>query len=48
MRQRLAVILGLAMCAVPSGARSFAAIAEWAADADQDTGRHWGYRRGAV
>jgi hypothetical protein len=29
------VILGLAMCAVQSGARSFTAIAEWAADADQ-------------
>ena len=34
---RLAVILGLAVCAVLAGARSFTAIAEWAADADQDT-----------
>jgi hypothetical protein len=37
VRHRLAVILGLAMCAVLAGARSFTAIAEWAADADQDT-----------
>ena len=34
---RLAVILGLAVCAVLAGARSFTAIAEWAADADQAT-----------
>jgi DDE_Tnp_1-associated len=31
------VILGLALCAVVAGARSFTAIAEWAADADQQT-----------
>lgn len=31
VRHRLAVILGLAVCAVLAGARSFAAIAEWAA-----------------
>src|SRR5580693_10378415 len=37
VRYRLAVILGLAVCAVLSGARSFTAIAEWAADADQAT-----------
>jgi ferric-dicitrate binding protein FerR (iron transport regulator) len=37
MRHRLAVILGLAVCAVLAGARSFTAIAEWAADADQGT-----------
>jgi len=37
VRYRLAVILGLAACAVLAGARSFTAIAEWAADADQDT-----------
>jgi predicted transposase YbfD/YdcC len=37
VRHRLAVILGLAVCAVLAGARSFTAIAEWAADADQDT-----------
>jgi hypothetical protein len=37
VRHRLAVILGLAVCAVLAGARSFIAIAEWAADADQDT-----------
>lgn len=37
VRHRLAVILGLALCAVLAGARSFAAIAEWAADADQAT-----------
>src|ERR1039457_2527505 len=33
----MAVILGLAVCAVLAGARSFTAIAEWAADADQAT-----------
>jgi len=37
VRHRLAVILGLAVCAVLTGARSFTAIAEWAADADQGT-----------
>src|SRR5258706_6241741 len=35
VRHRLMVILGLAVCAVVAGARSFTAIAEWAADADQ-------------
>jgi DDE_Tnp_1-associated len=38
VRHRLAVILGLAVCAVLAGARSFTAIAEWAADADQACG----------
>jgi predicted transposase YbfD/YdcC len=37
VRHRLAVILGLAVCAVLAGARSFTAIAEWAADIDQGT-----------
>jgi len=37
VRHRLATILGLAVCAVLAGARSFTAIAEWAADADQGT-----------
>jgi predicted transposase YbfD/YdcC len=37
VRYRLAVILGLAVCAVLAGARSFTAIAEWAADADGET-----------
>src|SRR5580704_12731128 len=37
VRHRLAVILGLAVCAVLAGARSFTAIAEWAADADEGT-----------
>jgi len=37
VRHRLAVILGLALCAVLAGARSFTAIAEWAADTDQAT-----------
>ena len=37
VRHRLAVVLGLAVCAVLAGARSFTAIAEWAADADQRT-----------
>jgi hypothetical protein len=33
VRHRLAMIIGLAVCAVLAGARSFTAIAEWAADA---------------
>ena len=37
VRHRLAGILGLALCAVVAGARSFTAIAEWAADADRQT-----------
>src|SRR5215468_8416069 len=37
VRHRLAVILGLAVCAVLAGARSFTAIGEWAADADEQT-----------
>jgi predicted transposase YbfD/YdcC len=37
VRHRLAAILGLALCAVLAGARSFTAIAEWAAEADQAT-----------
>ena len=37
VRYRLAVILRLAVCAVLAGARSFTAIAEWAADADAET-----------
>jgi predicted transposase YbfD/YdcC len=37
VRHRLVVILGLAVCAVLAGARSFTAIAEWAADADKKT-----------
>ena len=32
VRHRLAVILGLAVCAVLAGPRSFTAIAEWAAE----------------
>jgi hypothetical protein len=37
VRHRIAAILGLAVCAVLAGARSFTAIAEWAADADEQT-----------
>jgi hypothetical protein len=37
IRHRLVIILGLAVCAVLAGARSFTAIAEWAADADAET-----------
>jgi predicted transposase YbfD/YdcC len=37
VRHPVAVVLGLAVCAVLAGARSFVAIAEWAADADQAT-----------
>jgi predicted transposase YbfD/YdcC len=36
--------LGLALCAVVAGARSFTAIAEWAADADEQTLRMLGVR----
>ncbi len=37
VRHRLATVLGLAVCAVLAGARSYVAIAEWAADADVAT-----------
>ena len=37
VRHRLAAMLGLAVCAVLAGARSYVAIAEWAADADEAT-----------
>ena len=37
VRHQRAVILGLAVCAVLAGTRSFTAIAAWAADADQAT-----------
>ena len=37
VRHKLTVILGLAACAVLAGARSFTAIAEWAADTDEET-----------
>jgi len=37
VRHRLAAVLGLAVCAVLAGARSYVAIAEWAADADHAT-----------
>jgi len=42
VRHRLALILGLALCAVVAGAHSFTAIAEWAADADEQTLRMLG------
>jgi predicted transposase YbfD/YdcC len=42
VRHRLTGILGLALCAVVAGARSFTAIAEWAADADGQTLRMLG------
>ena len=37
VRHQLAAVVGLALCAVLAGARSFVAIAEWAADADRAT-----------
>jgi predicted transposase YbfD/YdcC len=37
VRHRLPVVLAVAVCAVLAGARSFVAIAEWAADADPAT-----------
>jgi hypothetical protein len=45
VRHRLAAILGLALCAVLAGARSFTAIAEWAVDADQATREALGVHR---
>jgi hypothetical protein len=49
VRHRLTGILGLALCAVVAGARSFTAIAEWAADADTQTLRVLGVTgRGAL
>jgi len=46
VRHQLAGLLGLALCAVVAGARSFTAIAEWAADADGQTLRmHDPYQR---
>jgi predicted transposase YbfD/YdcC len=45
VRHRLAVILGLAVCAVLAGARTFTAIAEWAADADEATMAEFGITR---
>ena len=47
VRHRLTGILGLALCAVVAGARSFTAVAEWAADADEQTLHGLGVR-GAV
>jgi predicted transposase YbfD/YdcC len=47
VRHRLTGILGLALCAVVAGARSYTAIAEWASDADEQTLRVLGVR-GAV
>jgi predicted transposase YbfD/YdcC len=44
VRHKLAVILGLAVCAVLAGARSFTAIAEWAADADEQSLAQLGVR----
>src|SRR5258708_39818992 len=37
VRHQFGAILFVSICAVVSGARSFAAIAEWAADTDNDT-----------
>lgn len=37
VRHRLPVVLAVAVCAVMAGARSYVAIAEWAADADRAT-----------
>jgi hypothetical protein len=37
VRHRLVTIVALAVCAVLAGARSFTAIAEWAADTDEAT-----------
>jgi predicted transposase YbfD/YdcC len=45
IRHQIAVLLSLAVCAALAGARSFTAIAEWAADADQQTLARLGVRR---
>lgn len=37
IRHRISALLGIAVCAVMAGARSYVAIAEWAADADPVT-----------
>jgi hypothetical protein len=37
VRHRFVTVLGLAVCAVIAGARSYVAIAEWATDADPAT-----------
>jgi predicted transposase YbfD/YdcC len=37
VRHRISAVLGIAVCAVLAGARSYVAIAEWAADADPVT-----------
>src|SRR5512133_1691370 len=47
-RHRLVAILGLAAAAVLAGARSIAAIAQWAADAPQPVRAALGARRGHV
>jgi DDE_Tnp_1-associated len=41
-RHPLAGVLGVAVAAVLAGAKSLAAIAEWAADARPGNGRAWG------
>lgn len=47
VRHSLAGVLTLALCAVLAGARSFVAIAEWAADAGEEILTDAGARRGA-
>lgn len=46
VRHSLGCVLALAACAVLAGARSFTAIAEWAADADEQTLTEAGATRG--
>ena len=46
VRHSLSCVLTLAVCAVLTGARSFVAIAEWAADADEQTLAEAGAMRG--
>ena len=48
IRYPLAAVLALAVCATLAGARSYAAIAEWAADAPARLRAGLGLRRGAV
>lgn len=47
VRHSLGCVLMLALCAVLAGARSFVAIAEWAADAGAEVLAEAGARRGA-
>lgn len=46
IRHRIESVLASALCSVLAGARSFVAIAEWAAEQSADTLKHLGSKRG--